>query len=407
VWKSDKVPRFEAFRGLRYNPERAPIAQVIAPPYDVISSNERTHLASRHPANSVLVELPETDLRGGRDRYAVATDLFALWQESGLLVIDEEPSLYPYRMTDTAGRATTGVIGALGLAEPGEKNDILPHEQTLPKPKSDRLDLLRATRANLSPIWGLSMAAGVTATFDPTDDEPVVDAYDDDGVRHQLWVLNDPDAVAAVSAAVAQAPVVLADGHHRYETARAYQAECREADGGQPGPYDLVMALVVELAEDQLTVGAIHRTVSGLPDGFDLVGALAEWFDVVRAGAADARTLGALADSNSLTLVQDGKAYLLLPRVEIQEQAGNDLDSSLIATALATLPAHEVMHRHSVAEAIEALESGEGQAAFLLRPVTVKQIDEWANERRRMPPKTTYFSPKPRTGMVFRSLDLG
>jgi len=310
-------------------------------------------------------------------------------------------------MTDTAGRATTGVIGALGLAEPGEESDILPHEQTLPKPKSDRLDLLRATRANLSPIWGLSMAAGVTATFDPTDDEPVVDAYDDDGVRHQLWVLNDPDAVAAVSAAVAKAPVVLADGHHRYETARAYQAECREADGGQPGPYDLVMALVVELAEDQLTVGAIHRTVSGLPEGFDLVGALAEWFDVVRAGEADTRTLGALADSNSLTLVQGGQAYLLLPRVEIQEQAGNDLDSSLIATALATLPAHEVMHRHSVAEAIEALEGGEGQAAFLLRPVTVKQIDEWANERRRMPPKTTYFSPKPRTGMVFRSLDLG
>ena len=400
------MPRFEPFRGLRYNPDRAPIAQVIAPPYDVISSNERTHLASRHPANSVLVELPETDLRGGRDRYAVATELFNTWQENGLLMPDPEPSLYPYRMTDTAGRTTTGVIGALGLAEPGTESDILPHEQTLPKPKSDRLDLLRATRANLSPIWGLSMAPGVTATFDPTDDEPVADAYDEDGVRHQLWVLSDPDAVAAVGAAVAKAPVVLADGHHRYETARAYQAECREADGGQPGPYDLVMALVVELAEDQLTVGAIHRTVSGLPEGFDLVGALANWFDVVRAGEADARTLGALADSNSLTLVVGGQAYLLLP-TEIQEQAGNDLDSSLIATVLESLPAHEVMHRHSVAEALEALESGEAQAAFLLRPVTVKQIDEWANERRRMPPKTTFFSPKPRTGMVFRSLDLG
>jgi uncharacterized protein (DUF1015 family) len=406
VWKSGEMPRFEAFRGLRYNPDLAPIAQVIAPPYDVISSNERTHLASRNPANAVLVELPETDLRGGRDRYAVATELFTRWQEEGLLLPDPEPSLYPYRMTDPDGRATTGVIGALGLADPGAESDILPHEQTMPKPKSDRLDLLRATRANLSPIWGLSMASGVTATFDPTDDDPVADAYDDDGVRHQLWVLSDPDAVAAVGNAIAKAPVVLADGHHRYETARAYQAECREADGGQPGPYDLVMALVVELAEDQLTVGAIHRTVSGLPDGFDLVGALAQWFDVVRAGEADPRTLGALADSNSLTLVVGGQAYLLLP-TEIQEQAGNDLDSSLIATVLESLPEHEVMHRHSVTEALEALESGEGEAAFLLRPVTVKQIDEWANERRRMPPKTTFFSPKPRTGMVFRSLDLG
>ena len=400
------MPRFEPFQGLRYRPEVAPLAQVIAPPYDVISASERSHLASRHRANAVLVELPEADLSGGRDRYAVAADLFARWQAKGILLADPGRSLYPYRMTDPSGRATTGVIGALGLADPGEESDILPHEQTLPKPKSDRLDLLRATRANLSPIWGLSMAAGVTATFDPTDDDPVADVYDDDGVRHQLWVLSDADTVAAVGAAVATAPVVLADGHHRYETARAYQAERRQANGGAPGSYDLVMALVVELSEDQLTVGAIHRTVSGLPDDFDLVGALAPWFDVVRAGAADDRTLGALAGSSSLTLVTGGQAYLLLAHPEVQEQEGNDLDSNLIATVLATLPPHEVMHRHSVAEAMEALRDGEGQAAFLLRPVTVKQIDEWANERRRMPPKTTFFSPKPRTGMVFRSLDL-
>jgi uncharacterized protein (DUF1015 family) len=400
------VPRFEPFQGLRFRSEVAPLAQVIAPPYDVISASERSHLASRHRANAVLVELPEADLPGGRDRYAVAADLFARWQSKGILVADPGRNLYPYRMTDPSGRATTGVIGALGLADPGEESDILPHEQTLPKPKSDRLDLLRATRANLSPIWGLSMAAGVTATFDPTDDEPVADVYDDDGVRHQLWVLNDADTVGAVGTAVATAPVVLADGHHRYETARAYQAERRQANGGAAGPYDLVMALVVELSEDQLTVGAIHRTISGLPEGFDLIGALAPWFDVVRAGAADDRTLGALSGSSSLTLVTGGQAYLLLAGPEMQEQEGNDLDSNLIATALAALPPHEVMHRHSVAEAMEALRDGEGQAAFLLRPVTVKQIEEWANERRRMPPKTTFFSPKPRTGMVFRSLDL-
>ena len=400
------MPRFEPFQGLRYRPAVAPLDQVIAPPYDVISATERARLASRHRANAVLVELPETDLSGRRDRYAVATELFTRWQAEGILVADPLPSLYPYRMTDPSGRTTTGVIGALGLGEPGAESDILPHEQTLPKPKSDRLDLLRATRANLSPIWGLSMATGVTATFDPTDDDPVADVHDDDGVRHQLWVLQDADTVAAVGAALATAPVVLADGHHRYETARAYQAECRQANGGAPGPYDLVMALVVELSEEQLTVGAIHRTVSGLPGDFDLVAALAPWFDVVRAGAADDRTLGALADSRSLALVTGGQAYLLLAHAEVQEHAGNDLDSNLMASVLARLPPHEVMHRHSVAEAMEALRDGEGQAAFLLRPVTVAQIDEWANARRRMPPKTTFFSPKPRTGMVFRSLDL-
>ena len=405
--QSGPVPRFEPFRGLRYDSEAAPIAQVIAPPYDVVSSTERTHLASRHPANAILVELPEADLQGGRDRYVVASDLFSRWRAEGILVPEATPSLYPYRMTDASGRATTGVIGALALAGPDEENGVLPHEQTLPKPRSDRLDLLRATRANLSPVWGLSMASGVTATFDPTDDEPVVDTHDDEGVRHQLWVLNDPDTVEAVRAAVAGAPVVLADGHHRFETARAYQAEQRQAGGGAPGPQDLIMALVVELAEDQLTVGAIHRTVSGLPEGFDLPGALGEWFDVVRAGGADERTIGALADSHTLTMVTGGHAYLLLPHEDVLAVAGNDLDSNLIASVLEQLPPHEVVHRHSVGEAVEALEAGEGDAAFLLRPVTVAQIEEWARARRRMPPKTTYFSPKPRTGMVFRSLDLG
>jgi uncharacterized protein (DUF1015 family) len=377
----------------------------MAPPYDVVSSAERVHLASRHPANAILVELPEPDLQGHRDRYQVATDFFTRWQAEGTLRSDPTPCLYPYRMTDTNGRASTGVIGALGLADPGQESDILPHEQTLPKPKSDRLDLLRATRANLSPIWGLSLRHGLTATFDPTDDEPTADAYDDDGVRHQLWVLDDRDAINAIARAVAEAPVVIADGHHRYQTALTYQGECRAQNGGAAGPHDLILALLVELAEDQLTVDAIHRTISGLPPDFDLVAACAPWFDVVRAGAADERTLGALTEAHSLALVTGGSAYLLLPLEATYAAAGNDLDSSLIAVLLSELPPHESTHRHSVAEALAALADGEAQAAFLLRPVTVSQIESWAAQRKQMAPKTTYFSPKPRTGMVFRSLD--
>jgi uncharacterized protein (DUF1015 family) len=166
------------------------------------------------------------------------------------------------------------------------------------------------------------------------------------------------------------------------------------------------MAFVVELAEEQLHVGAIHRTVRGLPADYNLVHALGKWFDVVRAGPADDRTLGAISDANSMALVTGDDAYLLLPHDDLLAQVGDDLDSSLIATVLSRLPTHEVTHRHSAAEAIAALQDGQAQAAFLLRPVSVKQIDEWANERRRMPPKTTYFNPKPRTGMVFRSLEL-
>ena len=146
---------------------------------------------------------------------------------------------------------------------------------------------------------------------------------------------------------------------------------------------------------------------AGCPTDFDLVGALGEWFDLVRAGAADERTLSALAESSSLAFVTGGQAYLLLPHADLVEQEGNDLDSNLVATVLAGLPPHEVMHRHSVAEALEALdERRRARRRSCCGRVTVKQIENWANDRRRMPPKTTYFSPKPRTGMVFRSLDI-
>jgi uncharacterized protein (DUF1015 family) len=165
----------------------------------------------------------------------VAADLFTRWQGDGILCADPTPCLYPYRMTDTFRAATTGVIGALGLPDPGEESDILPHEQTLPKPKSDRLDLLRATRANLSPIWGLSMRPRADRHLRPHRRRP--------GGRRLRRRRGAPPALGARRprrhrghrAAVAAAPVVIADGHHRYETARTYQAECRAQNGTRPG----------------------------------------------------------------------------------------------------------------------------------------------------------------------------
>jgi uncharacterized protein (DUF1015 family) len=391
------VPRFEPFQGLRYDPGVVRLDQVIAPPYDVIGSAERTTLAHRSPFNSVRVELPEPDLQRALDRYQVAADLFSSWVEKWILVPDRAPSFYPYRMTSPDGRTSTGVIGALGVGD----DDVLPHEQTMPKPRSDRLDLLRATGANLSPIWGLSLTAGLSSLISPKG-EPAGDAFDDDGVRHQIWVVDDPLAVEAVRQAVDSSPVVVADGHHRYETARTYRDEVSH---GVPGPYDYVMALVVELADEQLTVGAIHRTLTGLPDGTDLLAAFGRWFDTLHAGQASHRVVGALERTQSLALVTPEGAWLLTPRSDAYEAAGSDLDASLVDLVLADLPAHESTHRHTWEEAFGAVESGEAQAAVLLRPVTVAQIAEWASVRRRMPPKTTYFSPKPRTGMVFRRLE--
>jgi uncharacterized protein (DUF1015 family) len=399
------MPRFEPFAGLRYDPS-VPLDLVIAPPYDVVGPARRAELAARHRANAIHVELPEDDDALGLDRYRAAARLLETWLDEGLILRDAEPAFYAYRMRTPADAVTTGVIGALFCEPPG--GEILPHEQTIPKDKSDRLDLLRACRTNLSPIWGLSLTKGLARTYRP-DDLPDAEATDDDGVVHSLWVIDDPAAIAAISSAVAQTPVVIADGHHRYETALAYQAERRAggatpADGGSR-PSDAVMALIVELSADELSVGPIHRTLTGVPGDVDLVEAFRGWFDVVAAGPLDDQLVAAVTESQPLALVVDGSVWLLTPRQEAYEAAGSDLDSSVVALAVDAIDGASTAHHHDVASALDAVRAGEAQAAVLLRPVTVEQIGEWAHARRRMPPKSTYFFPKPRTGMVFRPVE--
>ena len=166
------------------------------------------------------------------------------------------------------------------------------------------------------------------------------------------------------------------------------------------------MALVVELAEDQLDVGPIHRALSGLPDGLDLVDAFSSWFDVTRAGDFNVRTTGALGQSGALALVMPSGTWLLSPKDGTPEAAGSDLDSSMVALVIAELPDHELEFFHSWKDAIDAVATDRAQAVVLLRPVTVEQIADWARAGKRMPPKSTYFHPKPRTGMVFRTLDV-
>ncbi len=164
--------------------------QVIAPPYDVIEPAD-AHAAGHPPlSNSVHVELPEADLRAGLDRYQVAARLLAAWRADGVLLPEDRPAFYPYRMTDPDGRPDPGVIGALGLPEEGEEGDVLPHEETLPKPRSDRLDLLHGDRRQPLPHLGPLAAPGLSAALAP-EGPPEIDVHDDDGVRHQLWVLDD------------------------------------------------------------------------------------------------------------------------------------------------------------------------------------------------------------------------
>jgi uncharacterized protein (DUF1015 family) len=404
------VPRFEPFTGLRYRLDAlhqrgVSLDDVIAPPYDVIDATERDALAGRSPYNAVHVELPADDPDRHLDRYQAARHLLDSWLSDDVIAEDEEPSFYRYEMSyrdeHGASHRTTGVIGALGLAIPGEA-DVLPHERTMPKPKGDRLELLRECRANLSPVWGLALGRGLSQAAD-TQEGPVAAATDGDGVEHQLWRITERGAVEAIKASVTSAPVVIADGHHRFETALAYREERRAATGGLPGDYDMVMALVVELADDQLVVRPIHRLLAGLPDGFDLPKAFSSRFYASHLDHAAPRHLaGEIAEEAAMGLVTKAGTWLLRPRPETVAAAGIDVDSGLLDVALAELPAHDVTYEPSWDRAVDAVERGAAQAAVLLRPADVATIAEAAHEGLRMPPKTTYFHPKPRTGMVFR-----
>ena len=233
----------------------------------------------------------------------------------------------------------------------------------------------------------------------------MLEATDDDKVRHQLWVIDDPAAIEAVREAVAAAPVVVADGHHRYETARTYPPEALRRRRAPT----LVMALVVELAAEQLEVGPIHRGLSGSPrrarPGRRLL-------LLVRRdpGRRLRRAHGSApsGESESLALVMPSGAWLLSPQGRhARRRPGADLDSSMVALVIAELPDHELEFVNSWQDGGRGRSPSEqAQAVVLLRPVSVEQIAEWAHAGRRMPPKTTYFHPKPRTGMVFRPLSL-
>lgn len=393
------MPRFEPFPGIRYRATE--LSSVIAPPYDVISDDQRIALEAADPRNAVRLELPRDD--SGADRYRAAAARLADWLADGTLAVEAQPAFYGYRMSfiDEAGqpRSTSGVIGALRLEPPGQ-GDILPHERTTPKAKSDRLELLRATRANLSPVWGLSLSGGLSALCQQAR-EPDATA-EADGVRHEVWVLRTPALIRAIADEVASAPVVIADGHHRYEVALGYQAEC---SGG--GPWDSVMTYVVELSEDQLVVAAIHRLISGLPEGFDVLEALDKWFEPVGSITLDRSVTRQMVEHGALALVspRTPAATLLRPRPTTIEGAEADLDSSRLDLALSAFPPHDLAYQHGVDNVAAALGSGAAQAGILLRPVTVQQIARVARARDRMPPKTTFFTPKPATGLVFRSVE--
>lgn len=394
------MPRFEPFRAIHYDLSALDPADVTAPPYDVIGPADRDELCERSPTNVVRIDLPVD----GEDPYADAAALFTRWRDEGVLVTDDEPSFVVYRMEapdeDGVVHHTTGVIGAMELSRPGE-GGILPHEFTTPKAKSDRLDLLRSTRANLSAVWGLSPAAGLTELLHTTD-APMC-RFDCDGVVHTLWRITDPARVHEIREAIGAHPIVIADGHHRYETSLAYRDE-RRRDDGDAGEADAVMTFVVELVDEELFVAPIHRLLSGLPADLGLLDAFAPFFEIESFEITGVATVRRLQEAGGLALVLPDGTWLLRPRPEAMDGV-RALDSSRLDRALSALPEHTLRFQHGVDNIRSAVARGEAQAGVLLRPVTVEQIVEIADGGERMPPKSTFFFPKPRTGLVFRSID--
>ena len=394
------MPRFEPFAAVRFAPS-LPLGEVTAPPYDVLSSADTDALAARHPRNIVAVDVPRPD--DDPDRYDRSAGVLAAWLADGTLVRDQRPSFTLYRMafTTEAGprRETVGVLGALEVVDLGA-GGVLPHERTTPKATTDRLDLTRATEANLSPVWGLSLTAGLTEVL-AAPGESVGSFTDDRGVTHTVERVDEPTRVAAIAAAVSANPVLIADGHHRYAISRTYRDERRATDGA--GPWDLTLTYVGELVESQLSIDAIHRLYRGISLEA-LTAVLADSFDLSPAGPIDASFAQQVVSRGALCLVhRDGTGTWLTPRPDAFAGV-RSLDGALLEHALREASL-EVSYQHGVQHVVDLVRGGEVEAGVLIRPTGIDEIRRTADEGLLMPPKSTFFTPKLRTGLVMRPLD--
>ena len=390
------MPGFAPFRALRYSPG-TDLPAVIAPPYDVLSSADVAALAARDEHNIVHVDVPS----GGDDRYELAAERLGGWVEQGVLVQDEEPSLTIYRMrfTDATGarRTISGVLGGLEVMPYGD-HGVLPHERITPKASTDRLDLTRATAANLSPVWGLSLASGLTAELQEPA-EPVGTLVVDD-VEHVVEQLTDPERIARIAAILAADDVLIADGHHRYGVSQQYREEVRAATGRTDTDAEYTLTFVNELVADQLSIEAIHRVYTGVTIN-ELRDDLANCFALSPAPAPTPATLAEMVELGRLVLLApDGTAQWLTPRPGAFDEV-RALDGAWLEHALAGSAA-QVDYQHGLSEMLDLVGSGQVAAGILIRPTSLAEIERTAREGLLMPPKSTFFTPKLRTGFVIR-----
>ena len=351
------------FRALRF---AEPSERVVAPPYDVISAGERERYLALDPHNVVHLTLPDSEEEAGRT--------LAQWRADGVLVEDDEPALWALTQDfvgpDGVARTRTGVVASLRL-EPYEARVVLPHERTHSGPKEGRLRLLRATHTELEPIFLLHRGSTLLEAVG----EPTLEAAEG-SVTTRLWRVTDPERIAAVEAALAPQRLLIADGHHRYETALAFQAE-----QGTPESAFMMVVLVGD-EQEGLTIFPTHRL-----GGYQ--GAL------LGGGRADPREQLSYLE----TLPRDRAAVVVYTGGDAFVVRGDEgaLDAALVEQHAPGA----VTYTPSADEAIAAVDRGEAEATFLLRPASLEQVWALAEAGEVMPQKSTYFYPKLLSGLLF------
>ena len=416
------MPEVKPLRALHYDPSRVGGLQaVVAPPYDVIDARQRAELADQSPYNVVRIDLPQGD-----DPYAAAAQTLTAWREAGVVVRDQEPALWPleqdYTGPDGQARTRRGFLARVRVEEYGPGR-IRPHERTHPGPREDRLRLTRATQANLSPIFSLysdPSQAAWAALQRFTSQDCWAQTRDPDGTVNRLWRVSDPEAIDAVRAAAGPGELLIADGHHRYETARVYAEEV-----GGDGPQRYVLMCLVALQDPGLTVFPTHRLVGQLSPERQaaLSEAIHRDFEISElAGAAqlpppasDQVQIGYLDRWQQrpvrLTLKDPAIADAALPeRSEPYRRLDTAVLEALILKGALQMTDDQIDHLAGLgyarddAQALELISSGEYDAAFFMAPTPVRRVQEVAASGESMPPKSTYFFPKVPTGLLFNPL---
>jgi uncharacterized protein (DUF1015 family) len=419
---------------LRFAP--SVLEKVVAPPYDVIDAALRARLGARDPHNVVHIDLPEGE---GDARYPHARALFQKWQDEGALVRDETPSYFRYAQTfeppGGGARLTRKGFFALVRAVPYGARVVLPHERTLTGPKQDRIALSRATRATLSPQFMLYSDPERRLDGALDSGEPLAEFSTDDGVTHRLSRISNPELVSSITKALSSGTLLIADGHHRYETAVALAAEFDQAAraAGRPvsprGEHLYTFALLANGDDPSLVVFATHRLIHSLPqfDFSELLERAKDSFDVKTVdGGVDAarRALEAAGGNTLCALAPGGKAALFSLR------AGADLSThpvlgkrpTVLRSAAVTL-LHDGILEHLLGITPEAqaaktnirylqdpragagaLDRGEGQVLFLMNPTQVSTVRSVAEAGEVMPQKSTFFYPKVPSGLFFHTL---